>query len=120
MGGHNERTNLFIVETIIAHLGRRPGDSEINLGLIRHVENRLGHDRRYGIDPAKIRAELGWYPETAFEDGIVKTIDWYLDNPQWVAHATSGRIRHTTLTYTKTGGKMPGGRTVSRTSVSCA
>lgn len=90
VGGHNERTNLFIVETIIAHLGRRLHDSAINEGLIRHVEDRLGHDRRYGIDPAKIRAELGWYPETAFEDGIVKTIDWYLDNPQWVAHATSG------------------------------
>ena len=90
VGGHNERTNLFIVETIIHQVGRRLHDSEINEGLIRHVADRLGHDRRYGIDPAKIRADLGWYPETAFEDGIVKTIDWYLDNPQWVAHATSG------------------------------
>ena len=90
VGGHNERTNLFIVETIIHQVGRRLHDSEINEGLIRHVADRLGHDRRYGIDPAKIRGDLGWYPETAFEDGIVKTIDWYLDNPQWVAHATSG------------------------------
>ncbi len=90
VGGHNERTNLFIVKTIIHQVGRRLHDSEINEGLIRHVADRLGHDRRYGIDPAKIRADLGWYPETAFEDGIVKTIDWYLDNPQWVAHATSG------------------------------
>ena len=90
VGGHNERTNLFIVKTIIHQVGRRLHDSEINEGLIRHVVDRPGHDRRYGIDPAKIRADLGWYPETAFEEGIVKTIDWYLDNPQWVAHATSG------------------------------
>ena len=90
VGGHNERTNLFIVKTVIELVGRRLGDSEINEGLIRHVADRPGHDRRYGIDPSKIRAHLGWYPETDFESGIVKTVDWYLAHPQWVAHATSG------------------------------
>lgn len=90
IGGHNEKPNIFIVKTIIAQLSERLGDSDINEGLIRHVEDRLGHDRRYGIEPSKIKADLGWYPETPFEAGIVKTIDWYLENQKWVEHATSG------------------------------
>lgn len=90
VGGHNERPNIFIVKTIISYLSQKLNDPEINEGLIKHVEDRLGHDRRYGIDPSKIKADLGWYPETKFEDGIVKTIDWYLENPEWVEHATSG------------------------------
>ena len=72
IGGHNERPNIFIVKTIIKQLNERLGDPEINEGLIKHVEDRLGHDRRYGIDPSKIKADLGWYPETTFEVGIVK------------------------------------------------
>lgn len=90
VGGHNEKPNIFIVKTIIEQVGKRLNDSEINEGLIKHVEDRLGHDRRYGIDPSKIKADLGWYPETPFEVGIVKTIDWYLENTEWVEHATSG------------------------------
>ena len=90
VGGHNERTNIFIVRTIISHLHERLGDPEISEDLIRHVEDRLGHDRRYGIDPSKIRADLGWYPETPFEEGIVRTIDWYLNNGEWMTHVTSG------------------------------
>ena len=90
VGGHNEKTNIFIVKTIISQLNERLGDPEINEGLIKHVEDRLGHDRRYGIDPTKIKNDLGWYPETPFEVGIVKTIDWYLKNTEWVEHATSG------------------------------
>ena len=90
IGGHNERPNIFIVKTIIRQLSERLHDPEINEGLIKHVEDRLGHDRRYGIDPSKIKADLGWYPETPFEVGIVKTIDWYLENPEWVEHVTSG------------------------------
>ena len=90
IGGHNERSNLFIVKTIIEQLSERLNDPEINEGLIKHVEDRLGHDRRYGIDPTKIKTDLGWYPETPFEVGIVKTIDWYLDNQEWVEHVTSG------------------------------
>ncbi|MBR0184931.1 MAG: dTDP-glucose 4,6-dehydratase [Synergistaceae bacterium] len=90
IGGHNEKTNLFIVNTIISHLAERTGDKAINTGLITHVTDRLGHDRRYAIDPSKIKSELSWEPETPFEAGIVKTIDWYLSNPEWVEHATSG------------------------------
>jgi dTDP-glucose 4,6-dehydratase len=89
VGGHNERTNIAIVRTIIAYLRDRAG-VEADESLIKHVEDRKGHDRRYGINPAKIRRELGWYPETAFEEGIVKTIQWYLDNKKWVEDAVSG------------------------------
>ncbi len=90
IGGHNERPNIFIVKTIIQQLSERLNDPAINESLIKHVEDRLGHDRRYGIDPTKIKNDLGWYPETPFEVGIVKTIDWYLKNPEWVDHVTSG------------------------------
>ena len=93
IGGHNERRNIFIVKTIIHQLSERLHDSEINEGLIKHVEDRLGHDRRYGIDPSKIKADLGWYPETTFEVGIVKTIDWYLDNQKWMERVTSGEYQ---------------------------
>ena len=90
IGGHNERPNIFIVKTIISQLSERLNDPDINENLIKHVEDRLGHDRRYGIDPSKIKKDLGWYPETPFEVGIVKTIDWYLENTEWVEHVTSG------------------------------
>ena len=90
IGGHNERTNIFIVKTIISQLAERLNDPEINESLIKHVEDRLGHDRRYGIDPSKIKADLGWYPETPFEEGIIKTIDWYLNNQEWMKSVTSG------------------------------
>jgi dTDP-glucose 4,6-dehydratase len=90
VGGHNERPNIFIVKTIIQQLHERLQDEGINEGLIKHVEDRLGHDRRYGIDPSKIKADLGWYPETPFEVGIVKTIDWYLANEEWMKRVTSG------------------------------
>ena len=89
-GGHNERPNIFFVKTIIRQLHDRLQDEEINERLIRHLEDRLGHDRRYGIDPGKIKADLGWYPETPFEVGIVKTIDWYLENEEWMERVTSG------------------------------
>ena len=56
----------------------------------KHVADRLGHDRRYGIDPTKIKNDLGWYPETPFEKGIVLTIDWYLNHQEWMDHVTSG------------------------------
>lgn len=58
--------------------------------MIKHVEDRKGHDRRYGIDPEKIKNELGWYPETPFEKGIVKTIEWYLSHKEWMENVTSG------------------------------
>ena len=66
----------------------------INEGLITFVKDRLGHDLRYAIDPTKITRELGWYPETKFENGIVKTIEWYLNNQSWVEEVTSGDYQH--------------------------
>ena len=92
IGGHNERTNITIVKTILAYLGKRV-DASIDETLIRHVTDRKGHDRRYGIDPARITAELGWSPETDFETGIVKTIDWYLGNREWMERVTSGEYQ---------------------------
>ena len=93
VGGHNERPNIFIVKTIIAQLHDRLKDDGISEDLIKHVADRLGHDRRYGIDPTKIKKDLGWYPETPFEKGIVLTIDWYLDHEEWMEHITSGNYQ---------------------------
>lgn len=89
IGGHNERTNIYIVKTIIEYINKNV-DKEVSESLIKYVGDRLGHDRRYGIDPTKIKNELGWYPETTFEDGIKKTIKWYLDNEDWMKNITSG------------------------------
>ena len=89
VGGHNERTNIQIVKTVIEYLHDNV-DEEITENLIKYVEDRKGHDRRYGIDPTKIKEELGWYPETTFEVGIKKTIKWYLDNKEWMENLTSG------------------------------
>ena len=90
VGGHNERPNIFIVKKIIEETARATGDKAITEDLIKYVQDRKGHDRRYGIAPDKIKAELGWEPETRFEDGIVKTIDWYLAHKEWMEHVTSG------------------------------
>ena len=70
------------------------GADLINDSLITFVKDRLGHDKRYAIDPSKITRDLGWTPETRFEDGIVKTIQWYLDNRTWVEDVTKGEYRH--------------------------
>lgn len=77
IGGHNERRNIQIVKLILQRLGKSED-------LIEFVEDRKGHDYRYAIDPTKISNELGWLPKTKFEDGIVKTIDWYLENREWL------------------------------------
>lgn len=111
VGGHNEKTNLEIVKltlsTIHRLLAERPeyrrmlkkkvkdANGEISIDwinedLITFVKDRLGHDQRYAIDPEKITNALGWFPETTFEVGIVKTIEWYLDNQTWVEEVTSG------------------------------
>ncbi|MDB1944581.1 dTDP-glucose 4,6-dehydratase [Clostridium tertium] len=89
VGGHNERTNIQIVDTVIKYINENV-DSKVTENLKKFVEDRKGHDRRYGIDPSKIKEELGWYPETTFEVGIVKTINWYLDNKEWMDNVTSG------------------------------
>ncbi len=90
VGGHNERHNIEIVRTIIREVAQAVGDDAITDELITYVEDRKGHDRRYGIAPDKIRADLGWHPETRFEDGIVLTIRWYLAHEEWMEHVTSG------------------------------
>ncbi len=83
IGGHNERTNLEVVQTIIRELGKSDD-------LISYVTDRPGHDMRYAIDPAKIHGELGWSPTTTFDEGIKKTIRWYLDNQSWWEKIISG------------------------------
>ena len=93
VGGHNEQPNIAIVKSIISYVSEKV-DPSIDESLIRHVTDRKGHDRRYGIDPSKIREQLGWEPETMFVEGIKKTIDWYLENRQWMEHVTSGSYQH--------------------------
>ena len=90
IGGHNEKENIEIVKLIINYLQEKTKDKEINEGLIKHVKDRLGHDRRYAIDPTKIKNELGWEPETRFEQGIKQTIDWYLENQEWMKKVITG------------------------------
>lgn len=93
IGGHNEKTNIQIVKTIIRYLNENV-DRNITEDLIKYVEDRKGHDRRYGIDPEKIGQELGWYPKTAFEEGIKMTIEWYLQNKEWMNNVTSGEYQY--------------------------
>ncbi|NMI03847.1 dTDP-glucose 4,6-dehydratase [Paenibacillus sp. SZ31] len=83
IGGNNERTNVHIVNTILEQLGKPES-------LIKYVQDRLGHDRRYGIDPTKTMSELGWQPQYTFETGIKETIQWYLDNKEWWTRIQSG------------------------------
>ncbi|MDZ7548237.1 GDP-mannose 4,6-dehydratase, partial [Clostridium perfringens] len=93
IGGHNERTNIQIVKTIINYLSEKV-DKEITEKLITYVEDRKGHDKRYAIDPTKIKDELGWYPETPFEVGIKSTIKWNLDNKDWINNITTGEYEN--------------------------
>ncbi|MDW7659420.1 MAG: dTDP-glucose 4,6-dehydratase [Bacillota bacterium] len=83
IGGNNEKANIEIVKLIIDALGQSDD-------LIKYVKDRPGHDRRYAIDNTKIRTELGWEPAFSFEQGIKKTIQWYLDNTGWIEHISSG------------------------------
>ena len=83
VGGHNERSNLQVVETIL-HALNKPDT------LIDHIKDRPGHDRRYAMDPTKIETELGWKPTYNFDSGIKQTIDWNLNNQEWLKHVESG------------------------------
>jgi len=83
IGGHNEKSNLEVVQTILGALNK-------DESLIEHVKDRLGHDRRYAIDPKKIETELGWKPIYCFETGIQQTIEWNLKNQEWLKHVESG------------------------------
>jgi dTDP-glucose 4,6-dehydratase len=94
VGGWNEKTNLDVVRTICAHLdAAKPKASGSYADQISFVTDRPGHDRRYAIDASKLSDELGWRPRETFETGIAKTIDWYLNHPQWVDNVTSGAYR---------------------------
>lgn len=86
VGGHNEKSNLDVVKIILKALGKSED-------LITFVKDRPGHDRRYAIDPTKIHNELGWLPQMKFEDGIAKTIEWYLANEDWREEIISGEYQ---------------------------
>lgn len=87
VGGHNEKTNLEVVETVLEAIGKPKS-------LITYVEDRKGHDMRYAIDPEKLETELGWEPTYNFETGIKQTIQWYLDNRQWWENIISGEYEN--------------------------
>ena len=87
IGGHNEKANIEVVKTIIKAVGK-------DESLITYVTDRPGHDMRYAIDPEKIKNELGWYPETLFNEGIQKTIKWYLENEDWWKNILSGEYKN--------------------------
>ena len=89
VGGHNERPNIVIVKTILEYV-KENVDPAVGEHMMKHVADRKGHDRRYGIDPEKIKRDLGWYPETTFEVGIKKTIQWYQNHKEWMENVTSG------------------------------
>ena len=95
VGGWNEKPNIEIVHTVCALLDElRPReDGKSYSGQITFVKDRPGHDRRYAIDASKMETDLGWKPAETFDSGIRKTIQWYLDHPQWVAHVQSGSYR---------------------------
>ncbi|MCQ2977274.1 MAG: dTDP-glucose 4,6-dehydratase [archaeon] len=86
IGGHNEKQNIEIVKLILEALDK-------DESLIKYVKDRLGHDKRYAIDSSKIVNELGWTPKYTFETGIVETIEWYLDNQDWISDVKSGEYQ---------------------------
>ncbi len=108
IGGHNEKQNLEVVKTICTILEElapseanpnidtyscQPGNADSYLALIKYVQDRPGHDMRYAIDTSKIERELGWKPQETFESGIRKTVQWYLDNQEWVQQIQSGEYQ---------------------------
>ena len=103
VGGNSEKTNLEIVRCICAVLDELHPDSPVtpHAGLVAFVEDRPGHDRRYAIDAAKIRAELGWEPAWSFERGIRETVRWYLDHQDWVTEVVAGEYRKWTEKHYK-------------------
>ena len=88
LGGRKDIRLLSIEESL--RKDPRARKEKINEELITYVEDRKGHDRRYAIAPDKIKKEVGWIPDTKFEDGIKMTIQWYLENPEWIENVTSG------------------------------
>lgn len=97
IGGNNEQENIVLVKKIINILKEKTGLEHINEGLIDHVKDRLGHDRRYAIDASKIKNDLGWQPQTDFESGLSETIDWYIRNQKWLDDIKSGEYKNIKL-----------------------
>ncbi|MEI6838862.1 MAG: GDP-mannose 4,6-dehydratase, partial [Alcaligenaceae bacterium] len=95
IGGANEMANIDVVKTICARLDalRPRADGKAYVEQITYVKDRPGHDRRYAIDATKIARELNWTPQETFESGIEKTVQWYLDNTEWVQGVKSGEYR---------------------------
>lgn len=98
IGGHNERQNIQIIHTILSTLQELLPETDerrknISDDLITFVQDRKGHDRRYAIAPDKIKREIGWIPDTRFEDGIRRTVQWYLEHEEWMQHVTSGNYQ---------------------------
>ena len=94
IGGFNEWTNIDLIKLLCKvmdkKLGRKKGASE---SLITYVKDRPGHDKRYAIDASKINSELGWEPSLQFEEGLNKTVDWYMNNQLWLDNVTSGEYQ---------------------------
>src|SRR5690606_4513985 len=94
VGGHNEWTNIDLIRLLCKimdqKLGREAGTSE---KLIEFVTDRAGHDLRYAIDSSKLQQDLGWKPSLQFEEGLEKTVDWYLNNDEWLRDVTSGNYQ---------------------------
>ena len=97
IGGHNEKSNIEVVEMICELLEKLAPDKPHGISsyreLIEFVKDRPGHDARYAIDAYKIQRDLGWIPEETFETGLLKTVQWYLDNRQWWERVISGAYR---------------------------
>lgn len=92
IGGNNEKNNLYIVNYIIDFLHKNY-DKKISKDLIKFVEDRKGHDFRYAIDSSKIKRDLGWEPSVSFEEGMAKTMKWYLNNSAWLKDIIDGTYR---------------------------
>jgi dTDP-glucose 4,6-dehydratase len=94
IGGHNEWKNIDLIKHLCSIMDKRLGRAEgESFQLVSYVKDRAGHDQRYAIDASKLQHELGWKPSLQFEEGLEKTVDWYLSNSDWLAHVTSGAYR---------------------------
>ncbi len=95
IGGHNELKNIDIIKELCKQMDEKLGrEKDESVKLITFVKDRAGHDMRYAIDATKLKDELGWKPSLQFEEGLSKTIDWYLQNTEWLQHVTSGNYQN--------------------------
>jgi dTDP-glucose 4,6-dehydratase len=95
IGGHNEWKNIDLIHLLCRIMDERLGRAEgTSAGLITYVKDRAGHDMRYAIDSGKLQRELGWQPSLQFEEGLSRTVNWYLANQAWLDEVTSGAYQH--------------------------